>query len=33
MGHEARMDYESKYLPEDNYRRLMNIYQLTLNGE
>lgn len=33
MGHEARTDYESKYLPEDNYRQLMNIYQLTLNGE
>lgn len=33
MGHEARMDYESKYLPEDNYQQLMNIYQLTLNGE
>ena len=33
MGHEARMDYESKYLPEDNYQQLMNIYQLALNGE
>lgn len=33
MGNEARADYESKYLPEDNYKQLMNIYQMTLNGE
>ena len=26
MGENARCDYESKYLPEDNYRQLMDIY-------
>lgn len=33
MGNEARADYESKYLPEDNYKQLMSIYQMALNGE
>lgn len=27
MGANARKDYLQKYLPEDNYKRLMNIYQ------
>lgn len=26
MGKNARLDYESKYLPEDNYQQLVNIY-------
>lgn len=27
MGKNARIDYESKYLPEDNYRQLISIYK------
>jgi hypothetical protein len=27
MGDHARADYEEKYLPEDNYRQLMEIYE------
>lgn len=26
MGRNARMEYETKYMPEDNYRQLMDIY-------
>lgn len=33
MGDEARKDYEAKYLPEDNYEQLMNIYQTVVQGE
>ena len=33
MGGEARKDYEAKYLPEDNYEQLMNIYQTTMQGK
>ncbi len=28
MGKNARMDYEEKYLPEDNYDKLINIYEI-----
>ena len=31
MGENARKDYEAKYLPEDNYNQLINIYESTLN--
>ena len=27
MGANARKDYEAKYMPEDNYKQLMNIYE------
>ena len=27
LGKNARLDYEAKYLPDDNYRQLMQIYQ------
>lgn len=27
MGNNARQDYLDKYLPEDNYNQLMNIYK------
>ena len=30
MGAYARADYESKYRPEDNYRRLIKIYEQTI---
>lgn len=30
MGERARADYEAKYLPEDNYKQLMQIYNTTL---
>ncbi len=30
MGENARKDYESKYLPEDNYNQLISIYESTL---
>lgn len=30
MGDNARADYEEKYMPEDNYRQLMEIYESTL---
>ena len=30
MGENARKDYEAKYLPEDNYNQLINIYESTL---
>ncbi|MBE6051523.1 MAG: glycosyltransferase [Clostridium sp.] len=30
IGENARIDYESKYLPEDNYNQLINIYNDTL---
>ena len=30
MGNNARADYEEKYMPEDNYRQLMEIYESTL---
>ncbi|MBE6939577.1 MAG: glycosyltransferase family 4 protein [Ruminococcaceae bacterium] len=33
MGEAARREYEEKYLPEDNYRQLMEIYEKTLRGE
>ena len=35
IGINARRDYEKKYLPEDNYKQLMNIYKdtLTINTE
>ena len=26
MGQNARADYETKYLPEDNYKQLMAVY-------
>lgn len=29
IGQKARKDYESKYMPEDNYRQLMKIYEKT----
>lgn len=28
MGENARADYEAKYMPEDNYRQLMEIYKI-----
>lgn len=27
MGKNARKDYETKYMPEDNYKQLLRIYQ------
>lgn len=33
LGENARNDYEAKYLPEDNYQQLMEIYRKTLEGE
>ena len=27
LGNNARVDYESKYLPEDNYKQLIAVYQ------
>ena len=30
VGHNARIDYEHKYKPEDNYNQLMNIYKKVL---
>lgn len=30
IGRNARLDYEQKYKPEDNYEQLMNIYKKTL---
>ena len=27
MGMNARVDYEAKYLPEDNYKQLVGIYE------
>lgn len=33
IGVNARNDYESKYMPEDNYRQLMKIYQNCLGGQ
>ena len=36
LGEMARVDYEKKYMPEDNYRQLMEIYTRTEradNGE
>lgn len=30
LGENARKDYEAKYLPEDNYKQLMDIYMSTL---
>lgn len=32
MGENARKDYENKYMPEDNYRKLISIYQSILLG-
>jgi glycosyltransferase involved in cell wall biosynthesis len=32
LGENARADYEAKYLPEDNYRQLMEVYKITLQG-
>lgn len=29
MGENARLDYEKKYMPEDNYRQLIDIYENT----
>jgi len=31
LGRNARKDYEGKYIPEDNYRQLMNIYRAALD--
>ena len=31
MGKNAREDYEKKYMPVDNYRQLMSIYERTIN--
>lgn len=31
MGTNARKDYESKYLPEENYRQLIGIYEKVMN--
>lgn len=31
MGENARLDYEKKYMPEDNYTQLMDIYQSTIS--
>ncbi|MGI6034030.1 MAG: glycosyltransferase family 4 protein [Coriobacteriales bacterium] len=33
MEKNSRKEYEKKYTPNDNYRQLMNIYQLELNKE
>jgi glycosyltransferase involved in cell wall biosynthesis len=33
MGENARQDYEKKYMPEDNYAQLINIYETTLSQE
>lgn len=33
MGINARFDYECRYLPEDNYVQLIEIYKETLSGE
>ena len=33
MGENAREDYLNKYLPEDNYIRLMYIYDKTLSSQ
>lgn len=30
VGHNARKDYEMKYMPEDNYGQLMSIYEQTI---
>ena len=30
LGVNARKDYEAKYLPEDNYEQLLNIYRSLL---
>ena len=27
IGRNARLDYESKYMPKDNYKQLMDIYK------
>ena len=32
MGKNARDDYEKKYMPDDNYRQLIDIYERTING-
>ena len=32
IGKKARMDYEAKYQPEDNYRQLMLIYNGMIGG-
>ena len=32
IGKNARMDYEAKYQPEDNYRQLMLIYNGMIGG-
>jgi glycosyltransferase involved in cell wall biosynthesis len=32
LGENARRDYEKKYLPEDNYRQIINIYSDLLNN-
>jgi glycosyltransferase involved in cell wall biosynthesis len=32
MSVNARNDYETKYLPEDNYRQLIKIYESTITG-
>lgn len=31
MGKNAREDYERKYMPDDNYRQLLSIYERTIN--
>lgn len=33
LGKNARIDYEEKYLSEDNYKQLIKIYKETLKGE
>jgi hypothetical protein len=33
MGKNARKDFEEKYLPEDNYNQLINIYESVLKEE
>ena len=33
MGINARIDYEKKYQPEDNYHQLIEIYKSLLKGE
>ena len=33
MGNNARTDYEKKYMPEDNYRKLMDIYHSICNDK
>lgn len=32
MGRNARADYESKYMPEENYKQLSEIYEMTINS-